>query len=239
MGPGRRRRSSREVSRSASWPPATTWSARSGSWIAPTLASSAWPASRTWPRDGAGRCATAGGGLGAATVLAGATATAALAWAAGQNEQAYGTSVLADLADGEIARAYGEWQRVEAGTGRRYVPVDAEQRRAVFEVSPAAAEMQPALDDAVIAWLSLGCDTFEMCDDYMGAYFVWAMRERGLGQRARGLGRRVAALFRPGGGRHRRGRATQASSGAPRAHRPAAPLRRLDGERRPVVSSTT
>jgi hypothetical protein len=112
----------------------------------------------------------------ALAAAAGAGFLGVLRWTAEQNRGHYGTAVLADMADGEIARAYAEWQRVEVGRERRYVPVSASQREAVYRVSPAAAEMEEAFAGDVTAWVGLGCAFANVCDDYMGAFFVWAMR---------------------------------------------------------------
>lgn len=149
------------------------------SWLAPTIVLAGVACVAGWPRR---ERFTLRNGLvvAGAAVVAGTTAAAGLAWTAEQNREAYGTSVLADLADGEIARAYGEWQRVEAGPRRLYVPVTAEQREAVFEVSPAAAEMAGAFGGEATGWVGLSCEFVGVCDDYMGAFFVWAMRDAGL-----------------------------------------------------------
>jgi hypothetical protein len=147
-------------------------------WLAPTVAIVAVACVAAWPRH---RRVTAANALlvAGSGVLAGATCALAVGWVGSQNQQAYGTSVIADLADGEIARAYREWQRVEAGPERHYVPVSSSQRQAVFEVSPAAAEMAGPFGDEVTGWVGLSCDFVGVCDDYMGAYFVWAMRNAG------------------------------------------------------------
>ncbi len=96
----------------------------------------------------------------------------------GRNDAHYGTTVVSDLTEGEIARAYAEWQRVEAGEEVRHVPVNRAQREAVYEVSPAAAEIAPFLDGPRSTdWRPGGCDppTPARCD-YDGAFFVWALR---------------------------------------------------------------
>ena len=50
----------------------------------------------------------------------------------------------------------------------------------MFEVSPAAAEMAGAFGDEATGWVGLSCEFVGVYDDYMGAFFVWAMRDAGL-----------------------------------------------------------
>ncbi|HET6949261.1 MAG TPA: hypothetical protein VFI47_02740 [Acidimicrobiales bacterium] len=145
------------------------------SWLGPALLVAGLAGVAHWRREG-------GIGWRHLLVVAGTAALAAftllqsLQWVAGNNDHLYGTAVVSDLADGEIARAYAEWQRVEAGPETRYVPVNERQRAAVYAVSPAAAELEPALEEATIGWWRLGCGV-GVCDDYIGAFFVWALRD--------------------------------------------------------------
>jgi hypothetical protein len=146
-------------------------------WLAPAVAVAAAAGVLTWRGRGAPR----GPLLAAAAVLC--LAGLGTGWLAvdavrERNEARYGTTVVSDLTEGEIARAYAEWQRVDAGEEVRHVPVTRAQRKAVYEVSPAAAEMAPFLDGpGATDWLPPGCDppTRVRCD-YDGAFFVWAMR---------------------------------------------------------------
>jgi hypothetical protein len=50
----------------------------------------------------------------------------------------------------------------------------------VFEVSLAAAEMAGAFGDKATGWVGLSCEFVGVCEDYMGAFFFWAMRDAGL-----------------------------------------------------------
>jgi hypothetical protein len=147
-------------------------------WLAPAVVLVVLAGVVSWPR----RDRFTRRNLVVALTLAAAAAVGcvgALRWTAEQNREHYGTAVLADMADGEIARAYAEWQRVEVGRERRYVPVSTSQREAVYRVSPAAAEMEEAFTGAATAWVGLGCAFAGVCDDYMGSFFVWAMRDAG------------------------------------------------------------
>jgi hypothetical protein len=106
-------------------------------------------------------------------------------WVEQRNLRAYGTRVTNENAEGAIAEAYVQWQRIEAGAWQRHVPVSREQRQAAYEVSPAARRLAPVLESPTNPWMGLmgaGC-TPQTCE-YSGAFFVWAMRnaafDRGL-----------------------------------------------------------
>jgi hypothetical protein len=144
-------------------------------WLAPALAVAVVACIVGWPRH---RRVTVANGLvlGGFAVLVAISGGATVHWTASQNQREYGTTVTADLADGEVARAYSEWQRVEAGRERRYVPVSAAQRDAVYRISPAAADLAGPLGYEASGWIGLGCGWVGVCDDYMGGFFVWAMR---------------------------------------------------------------
>jgi hypothetical protein len=90
-----------------------------------------------------------------------------------RNRQVYGAGVVSDIADGQLARAYSIWQSVEAGTRRRHYPITVAMRKAAYAVSPAAAELRPALEGSAKHWAV--CKS-EACD-YLGAFFIWALRE--------------------------------------------------------------
>ena len=143
-------------------------------WVAPAvvLATGAgvasWRPHRDWLRRGLA--------AGAALAVAAGSFAASVHWVTARNRTHYGVAVVSDLVDGEIARAYTQWQRVDVGEHRRFVPVSRRQRDAVYEVSPAAAEMAPWLDGPPgERWLSFGCG-YGVCDDIPGTHFVWAIR---------------------------------------------------------------
>jgi hypothetical protein len=145
-------------------------------WVVPALAVAVLGGFVSWPRR---RRITVANGLvlGGFALLVALTGVWAIGWTASQNQREYGTSVTADLAGGEVARAYGEWQRVEAGHERRYVPVSAAQRDAVYRISPAAADLAGPFSYEASGWIGLGCSWIGVCDDYIGGFFVWAMRD--------------------------------------------------------------
>lgn len=146
------------------------------SWLAPALLVAVLAGTARWGRIGRAwlpKSALAGGAM----VVAALVVASSLEWVAAQNEEHYGAAVVTDLVEGEIANAYAQWQRVDVGEARRFVVVTGDQRRAVYDVSPAAAEMRRALErePGPDMW-SAGCLLADVCDDYTGAQFIWALR---------------------------------------------------------------
>jgi hypothetical protein len=150
-------------------------------WLVPAVLAVAVVGAATWRRDIPDRSTLlrAAGGALVATVIAGGT----LAWSIGQvadrNEAAYGTRITSDLTEGEIARAYAEWQRVDVGEPIPMVPVTRAQMDAVFDVSPTAAGLEPLLTTHLAArWIDQDCyPPGDPTCEYPGSYFVWALRE--------------------------------------------------------------
>ncbi len=94
----------------------------------------------------------------------------------------YGTYTTWEVNSRPFTSAYGALTRVRPETWRRYLDVPQEVRRAIYSVSPAFLELQPALDGrAVIEILELraiGCNLYpETCGDIAGGYFLWVLRE--------------------------------------------------------------
>ncbi len=146
------------------------------SWLAPALAVAVLAGVARWGRIGRAwipKALLTGGALVvAAMVLAGS-----LQWVSSRNEEEYGAAVITDLVEGPIADAYAQWQRVDVGEARRFVVVTEDQRRAVYAVSPAAAELRRTLEwqRGPEMW-GAGCLLADICDDYTGAQFIWALR---------------------------------------------------------------
>lgn len=145
-------------------------------WLAPALVAAAVAGVATW-----WRAETRVRQAIAAAALALVTATCGFAWSlhsiSSRNEAAYGTSVISDLAEGEIARAYVQWQRIDLGEVAPLVPVNAEQRAAAYRVSPAARELEGFLEGDGSRWMGPGCTPVQPGCEYSGGFFVWAMRE--------------------------------------------------------------
>jgi hypothetical protein len=146
-------------------------------WLAPAVLAAAVAGTTSWRRQGQIRWQHGAVCVSLALVALGGF-NRSIDWVADRNDAAYGTRVISDLADGEIARAYIEWQRVDAGTPVPLVPVNEEQREAVYDVSPAAAELEDHLKGAGTHWMGPNCapPTPASCE-YTGGFFVWAIRE--------------------------------------------------------------
>lgn len=145
-------------------------------WLAPALLVAGLAGAATWGRVGRGwvpNSLLAGGAL----LVAGLVLVGSVRWVETRNREEYGASIVTDLVEGEIAHAYAQWQRVEVGEARRFVVVTRAQRRAVYEVSPAAAELRRAIEWTPGRGLwGAGCVLADVCDDYTGAQFIWALR---------------------------------------------------------------
>lgn len=146
------------------------------SWLAPALAVGVVAGTARWGRIGRTwlpKTLLAGG----AAVVAGLVLASSLQWVSSRNEDEYGAAVITDLVEGEIGNAYAQWQRVDVGQPRRFVVVTEDQRRAVYAISPAAAELKRALEwnPGPEMW-GAGCILADVCDDYTGAQFIWALR---------------------------------------------------------------
>jgi hypothetical protein len=63
-----------------------------------------------------------------------------------ENKQHYGVALTNDQTTGMFARAFADWSRVRAGSRQTQRPISYAQRAAVYDVSPAAAELRPWLD---------------------------------------------------------------------------------------------
>lgn len=91
-----------------------------------------------------------------------------------RNHDQYGVAVDTEMAQGTFLRAYADWTRVEAGVPRPLVPVSELQRRAVYAVSPAAAELSSVLEDPANPWRTFAC---EVGCEFGGGWMVWALRD--------------------------------------------------------------
>jgi hypothetical protein len=146
-------------------------------WLAPAVLVALLAGTAGWGRIG--RAWGPNAGLaGGAMLVAALVVAGSLQWVEAQNEKYYGAAVVTDLVEGEIGDAYAQWQRVDVGDARQYVVVTRDQRRAVYAVSPAAAELRWSLErtPGPDHW-NAGCILADVCDDYTGAQFVWALRQ--------------------------------------------------------------
>jgi hypothetical protein len=142
-------------------------------WIAPALLVAAVAGVWSWRRRLAGVGPRIWVGLLIVLLTSGAVAYAGINYVVQRNKHVYGAAVIADLADGQLSRAYVAWQSVEVGPRVRRIPVPSAVRTAVYAVSPAADELRPYLEGSARHWLR--CEG-SICD-YNGATFIWALRE--------------------------------------------------------------
>ncbi len=114
-----------------------------------------------------------------AASVVGALFAAPVAFVMVQNHERYGTTLTNDFASGAFARAYADWGRVEAGSPEPLVPITRAQRAAVYRVSPAARELEPALESPSNRWLRLSCPAEHEITgcDILGSVTAWAIRD--------------------------------------------------------------
>jgi hypothetical protein len=114
--------------------------------------------------------------VGLAVVIIGGALYAPITAVKIKNQHVYGAALTNDMSSGWIFRAYADWSRVKAGTQRRYVPISRAQRQAVYQVSPAARQLAPTMENPHHAAIGGGCSTLGVCDDFTGGWTMWAMR---------------------------------------------------------------
>jgi hypothetical protein len=89
------------------------------------------------------------------------------------NYKHYHVAVVDDLSSGAFARTWKLWASVEAGRPQRYVAITRAMRLAVYQVSPAAAEMEPDLENPKDSWKLVDCEEMKICDGESGPWFEW------------------------------------------------------------------
>jgi hypothetical protein len=107
------------------------------------------------------------------------TAAAPIVYVRVENSRVYGAGLTNDMASGQIPRAYAEWLRVRGGPYDQRVPINKEQRQAVYAVSPAAHELKKWLDDLPNGWRNRPSGCMRRPDgycDYIGDFEIWAIR---------------------------------------------------------------
>jgi hypothetical protein len=95
-----------------------------------------------------------------------------------KNEHVYGSALTNDMSQGWIFRAYADWSRVRAGPQRRYVPISHAQREAVYQISPAALQLAPFLENPHQRAITAGgcLSAVRICDDLAGGWMLWTLR---------------------------------------------------------------
>ena len=100
-----------------------------------------------------------------------------LATVASVNKAHYGVFGITDFKSRSFISALHGLMRVKPERWRPMVPVPAEVRERIYEVSPAFAELRPFLDGRrPRPQRSFSCRNLGICDDIGGGWFMWALR---------------------------------------------------------------
>ncbi len=109
-----------------------------------------------------------------------AFATLSLGWAiASLNEQHYGIRVTHELAESNFVK-FGRWLTRLAPEARKpYIPVPSKALQIAYEVSPHTAMLKPFLSQQTggEGWSEFGCDMMGICDELVGGWSMWALRD--------------------------------------------------------------
>jgi hypothetical protein len=94
------------------------------------------------------------------------------------NAKHYGWFGAVEFRASEFKDAYGALTRVTVGPNLSLVPVSREARLAIYEVSPAFAELRPHLEDGGVAAKWMNHDLHpETEGQYLSGWFMWAFRD--------------------------------------------------------------
>ncbi len=95
----------------------------------------------------------------------------------------YGIFVVTEVAGPDWLAAYGALSRVEHDPWQRYVVVPRHVRERIYRVSPAFAELQPAIEGELgRGWMSHGCKMMpETCGDITAGWFMFLLRDAASG----------------------------------------------------------
>ncbi len=92
----------------------------------------------------------------------------------------YGSMVRVDTRERNFVGAMSALQEVRVGNPISRVPVTAEARRTIYQVSPAFASLAPHLDPSGVTtvWEAIACRKYSWtCGEISGASFQWALRD--------------------------------------------------------------
>ena len=96
---------------------------------------------------------------------------------------AYGSFVGVDVKESNFAGALEALESVEVGRPIPFVPVTAQARRKIYEVSPAFASIGSHLDSPSSGWRNPGCEIYPWtCNEIAGGWFLWALRDAAAGE---------------------------------------------------------
>ena len=95
------------------------------------------------------------------------------------NHRWYGVFVTTEFSDRPFLDGYGAISRVIHLQWQRFIPMPAETRARLYQVSPSFAELRPYLEGPGRGWMAhpRRCDHPSCGRDYFGGWFVWAFRD--------------------------------------------------------------
>jgi hypothetical protein len=95
------------------------------------------------------------------------------------NHHNYGVALANDSSYGEFDDFLRNLQSVNADktTNRQFVPIRNSQFQAAYTVSPLVAELEPFLEGDLERWITPGCSTYGICDEFAGGWASWAIRD--------------------------------------------------------------
>ena len=95
------------------------------------------------------------------------------------NEKYYGVKIEFELNEPNSVAAFRWLSRIEPESHRPYVPVTAKAMDTAYSVSPHFAKLKPYLTKQLNGgpWLNCGCEWMGICDELVGGWSFWAIRE--------------------------------------------------------------
>lgn len=95
------------------------------------------------------------------------------------NYYRYGVFITTEFSDKPFLAAYGATSRVKHQHWQPFVPVPAETRERLYQVSPAFAELRPFLEGGGRVWMGHHCiPNHHLCGkDYFGGWYMWVLRD--------------------------------------------------------------
>jgi len=95
-----------------------------------------------------------------------------------QNKSHYGISQIDSFSAGSFPDALNKWTSVKSDDTRKYILVDASQRKRVYSISPTAKKLEPYLELTWgYGWRGQSCaPPLSICDE-SAAWFVWDLRD--------------------------------------------------------------
>ncbi|NET07057.1 MAG: hypothetical protein F6K16_20625, partial [Symploca sp. SIO2B6] len=89
----------------------------------------------------------------------------------------YGVFATNDLKNPGLKAVYSRLTTVSPDRWRYKVPVPRETRMEIYSVSPTFWKLSHYLEGEGKGWFTASCKTIDICDDYGGGWFVWALRD--------------------------------------------------------------